>query len=299
MTAALTAPATECSPRSIDDRRPVLDRSAPVLTRRGGGVQVGWSPGRALVLHPTSVDSAPKLVTLLATMDGLHTTAELLPVAERAGLGAPALRALITDLTGHGLLHLAPPPGAGYRPPVLLHGRGPLTDALEALLPGSGVTVHRSTRRSLSVPDGGVELVVLTDTLVHEPRLISTLVAEGLPHLVVRMRDGVGLVGPLVLPGRTGCLRCADRHRHDRDPEWPLLAAQLVGRCGAAGAAATRATAALAAMQVQLLLADDTTSRLTGPPPSLGATLELDLPGCTLSRRPWPAHPDCGCGAHP
>ncbi|MEO6880294.1 MAG: TOMM precursor leader peptide-binding protein [Mycobacteriaceae bacterium] len=260
---------------------------------------MGWSPGRALVLHPTTVDSTPMLVTLLATMDGLHTTAELLPLAERAGFGAQALSGLLEDLTGHGLLHLAPPPGTGHRPPVLLHGRGPLTDALDALLPSSGVTVHRSTRRSLSLPEGGVELVVLTDTLVHEPRLVSTLVADGLPHLVVRMRDGVGLVGPLVLPGRTGCLRCADRHRCDRDPEWPLLAAQLVGRCGAAGAAATRATAALAATQVQLLLADDTTSLLTGAPPSLGATLELDLTGCTLSRRPWPAHPGCGCGAHP
>ena len=32
-------------------------------------------------------------------------------------------------------------------------------------------------------------------------------------------------------------------------------------------------------------------------PPVLGATLELDLASGELLRRPWPAHPDCGCGA--
>jgi hypothetical protein len=29
---------------------------------------------------------------------------------------------------------------------------------------------------------------------------------QGVPHLVVRVRDGTGLVGPLVIPGVTSCL---------------------------------------------------------------------------------------------
>ena len=29
---------------------------------------------------------------------------------------------------------------------------------------------------------------------------------EGVPHLAVRVRDGTGLVGPLVIPGVTRCL---------------------------------------------------------------------------------------------
>ena len=37
----------------------------------------------------------------------------------------------------------------------------------------------------------------------------------------------------------------------------------------------------------------------TAVPPVLGATLELDLATGELLRRPWPAHPDCACGAPP
>jgi hypothetical protein len=29
---------------------------------------------------------------------------------------------------------------------------------------------------------------------------------QGVPHLAVRVRDGTGLVGPLVIPGVTSCL---------------------------------------------------------------------------------------------
>ena len=41
------------------------------------------------------------------------------------------------------------------------------------------------------------------------------------PLLVTGVRETTGVVGPLVLPGRTGCLRCQHLHRCDRDPAWP------------------------------------------------------------------------------
>ena len=45
-----------------------------------------------------------------------------------------------------------------------------------------------------------------------------------------------GVVGPLVIPGLTSCLRCADLHRRDRDPAWHALAVQLtVARAARAG----------------------------------------------------------------
>lgn len=68
---------------------------------------------------------------------------------------------------------------------------------------------------------------MLSDNLVAEPRLVRDLQREGIAHLPVRVRDGTGLVGPLVIPGVTSCLRCADLHRSDRDPAWPAIAAQL------------------------------------------------------------------------
>ena len=62
-------------------------------------------------------------------------------------------------------------------------------------------------------------------------------------------RDGTGIVGPLVVPGLTSCLRCADLQRCDRDECWPQLAAQLAGQVQQADLAGTQATAAFAAAQ--------------------------------------------------
>ena len=54
--------------------------------------------------------------------------------------------------------------------------------------------------------DASVDLVVLTVYLVADPRMVRDLHSQGVPHLPVRVRDGTGLVGPLVIPGVTSCL---------------------------------------------------------------------------------------------
>lgn len=118
------------------------------------------------------------------------------------------------------------------------------------------------------------------------------LVSDGTAHLLAEVRDTVGVVGPLVLPGRTACLRCLDLTRTDLDPDWPSLAAQLAmprrGRTACDGPLAV-AVAAQAALQV-LALVDGTTD-----PASVGGTLELALPDWRWRRRSWQVHPDCGC----
>ena len=57
-----------------------------------------------------------------------------------------------------------------------------------------------------AVSHAGVDLVVLSDYLVADPRMVRDLHSRGVPHLPVRVRDGTGLVGPLVIPGVTSCL---------------------------------------------------------------------------------------------
>ena len=39
-------------------------------------------------------------------------------------------------------------------------------------------------------------LVVLSDNLVADPRMLRDLHSQGVAHLAVRVRDGTGLVGP-------------------------------------------------------------------------------------------------------
>ena len=123
-----------------------------------------------------------------------------------------------------------------------------------------------------------------------DPAIVDELRANGLAHLAVRLRDGVGVVGPLVYPGRTACLGCLDLTRGDLDPRWPAVAAQLAGRGGAADPAAATATVGFAVAQVIAAVEGGNTA-------ALSATLEVDVGAGGLRRRTWSAHPDCPCGA--
>jgi len=40
----------------------------------------------------------------------------------------------------------------------------------------------------------------------ERPRRLRDVHSRGVPHLPVRVRDGIGLVGPPVIPGVTSCL---------------------------------------------------------------------------------------------
>jgi bacteriocin biosynthesis cyclodehydratase domain-containing protein len=263
-----------------------------VLERGPDLVQVGWDPDTAVVVEPPEGASAAALVLLLASLDGSRPLTELARDAARRGLAPRAWAAVLADLVAAGLVH-------GHRPTtaqrVHLHGEGPLAELLAEWLPGPAVELRRTHGRLPDWHGGGAlpALVVLTDALVAEPRVVAELVAHRVPHLSVLVRDGGGLVGPLVLPARTACLRCADLHRRDLDPAWPLVAAQLLGRTGSARPAVLRATAALACAQVEAALADDAPR----PPGSLGATLTVDLDGGGTRRRSFAPHPGCGCGA--
>ena len=96
--------------------------------------------------------------------------------------------------------------------------------------------------------------MVLSDNLVADPRMLRDLHSQRVAHLAVRVRDGTGLVGPLVIPGVTSCLGCADLHRRDRDAAWPAVAAQLRDTVGVADRATLLATAALALSQVNRVI---------------------------------------------
>jgi hypothetical protein len=59
---------------------------------------------------------------------------------------------------------------------------------------------------SRAVTSADADLVVLSDNLVADPRMLRDLRIQGVAHLAVRGRDGTGLVGPLVVPGVNSCL---------------------------------------------------------------------------------------------
>ena len=63
---------------------------------------------------------------------------------------------------------------------------------------------------------------------------MNAYVREDITHLPVAFDFGGVSIGPLVVPGETPCLACRDGHDRDRDPAWPMLHCQLVGRVDSA-----------------------------------------------------------------
>ena len=147
------------------------------------------------------------------------------------------------------------------------------------------------------LPEGApADLVVLARSWAASDPLVAGYQRAGQPHLVATVRGETGVVGPLVVPGRTACLRCGDLHRRDADPRWPALAAQLTtGEAPPSGATVTcLLTAVTAAVQVLAYL--DGAVRDDGPAPvTLGATLELRLPDLLPAVRRWLPHAACSC----
>ncbi|HEX3814960.1 MAG TPA: ThiF family adenylyltransferase [Mycobacteriales bacterium] len=214
---------------------------------------------------------------------------------------------------------------------VLVHGAGRVGGPLAALLAAAGVgavsvvdegivepsgyapgglaaadlrrarraAAHDAVRRAAPevdtatpAPGRSPDLTIFTAGVPLEPEVRNALHAAAVPHLVAGIRETTALIGPLVLPGRTSCLRCADLHRGDRDPDWPLLAMQLTtpDRQHAAPADVALAVTAAGLAGLQAL------SYLDGAlPATVGGSLELSHPDWRIRRRTWPAHPDCGC----
>ncbi len=150
---------------------------------------------------------------------------------------------------------------------------------------------RRGGQRDRRRPD----LAVLTGG--YQPELPGTLVAGNVAHLSVAASEAIGVVGPLVIPGRTSCLSCVDMARTDRDPAWPLILAQACGRAPHPAACAAVLAAAVAAQATAQVLAF--LDRAAPAAAVINGTLELVLPGWQWRRHSWAPHPQCRCSRRP
>jgi len=191
----------------------------------------------------------------------------------------------------------APEPPSGLEPAPA--PGPPPAPGLPAGLPGPGAPnpsppAGRSAGRSAAprTRPRRPSLVILADS--HRRDLPATLSRDQVPHLAASASEAIGVVGPLVLPGRSACLRCLDLTRAERDPAWPLILAQLAGHSGADPAACDAVLAAMVAAQAtaQALAFID---RGPAAVAVISGTLELVLPGWQWRRRTWQPHHECGC----
>jgi hypothetical protein len=222
-----------------------------------------------------------------------RAAAVVVQVADRVGVTLAAL------LASAGVGHVHVVDRGPVRPADVAPGGLPAADAHRSRARAAADAVRRAAPEAATGPvDPGrlPDLVVLASARPVDEDLRAVLQHAQLPHLVVGVRETTAIVGPLVLPTATTCLRCTDLHRAEFDPAWPLLAAQLtddrsrrVEPCDV-----VLATIAAAVGALQCL------AHLDGSvPASVGGSLELALPDWRLRRRSWPPHRRCGCGGWP
>jgi hypothetical protein len=174
---------------------------------------------------------------------------------------------------------------------VHVRGRGLIADLVTDLLTRSGLAAAADVA---SPPRRGrqPDLAVLVGH--PQPEDIAEMHRQRQVHLAISVSEAIGVVGPLVQPGRTACLRCLDLARADRDPAWPLILAQLPGdRMDATADDAMLATAVAAQAAAQAAAFADRSELAAS---TANGTLELALPAWQWRRRTWPPHQACTCG---
>jgi hypothetical protein len=305
-------------------RQPQLTPYALLLQRKSDEIQVGIDPDSALVFRgagfgavlglldgsrPTSVVrragraagltadqvsgalDALAAAGMLAERDSMPYTNALASSTVRligaGAVGSQVARVLLASGIGRLYVYDSEPPD-----PDLYPAAGMLPSKAEALR--SAVADARTrilTVTHWSKPEmTALDLTILACDRPEPDRVITDhLVRNDEPHLLVRSWGNGVSVGPMVVPGQTSCLRCADLARSDADPQWPdvlrqLSRAQIETPPALLAWAASVATAqALAYLNGEL-------------PESAGSTLELSWPDFVTRLRHWQAHANCGCG---
>jgi len=289
---------------------------APVIRRTATEFQVGLDPRTALVFDGWGFG------VVLDALDGQHSADALRALGQASGLTGQQLTWTVSRLRDAGLLVAPRDPDVTTRR-VRLIGAGPVGAHVAGHLAATGVELHiydddppdpmlypaagALARRSdalcaaIATPAQPVshwskpETVPMDLTVIclegpEVDRVITDhLVRSDQPHLLVRSSgDGV-CVGPLVLPGLTSCVQCADLARRDADPHWPIVLAQLSRLRLSPPPMLLSWAASVAAVQALCFLRG-------GAPETVGSTLELSATDLITRMRTWPAHAECGCG---
>ena len=299
--------------------RPALRAGLLPLWRDDDTVQIGVDPRRAVAI--AGMRPATDVISLL---DGSRDRTEVVAEAGRRGVPPVVAERVLTVLAAAGvlvdypaqLLRSVPAELRRQLRPVLaaaslgswdgdggarllarrsatkvaVSGDGPVADSLADLLTRSGLAARRGD------PADGAEVDLLVLVGHQSPSQTAELLRFAHPHLAVTASEGIGVVGPLVWPGNTACLRCLDLTRAERDPAWPLVLAQLSCRSMDPAACdpvlAGAVTAQAAAIVVAFADGGDELAQA-----AVDGTLELISPGWQWRRRSWRPHPACCCGA--
>ena len=191
-----------------------IDPSLPVVRTGADEVRIGLDPTR-VVLRDIDGTVARGLGELVRGTSDSRLTA-VMRDAHRA-------HELIDQVRDVLRVDVLPDP-----PRVGVVGRAGPTDAIGRVL--GGATKSIVSARTSAELDAAVDLVVLASDFVVSPIEIQPWLGGDVPHVPVVFGEAAVTVGPLVLPGRTPCVRCVELERCDLDPAWTAIAPQVWGR---------------------------------------------------------------------
>ncbi len=251
---------------------PRLDPTAPMLWRSPTSLQFG-DPALARLDHVS-----PAVERVLAACLSRFEWDDVAAAAAESGMAPDELGALL-DAVAPAILDDVPAP----RPLVALL-RGP-ADLVAVVGAGLGSVAAWSADRP-----GAAGVRVLVAPHVLTPRDYLPLLSADIPHIRFVVGDRSIEVGPLVVPGRTPCLRCLDEHRLDADPHWPVVAAQLLGRPVSAPPGDPALLAAAAMLGLAFAAVSATRSTIL-----TDAVIRLDRRSGAVSRLPHEWHERCSC----
>lgn len=182
---------------------------------------------------------------------------------------------------------------------VAIQGANPVAEAVALVLTCAGVgnvvqdrATHSGSKRHrrATLPRA---CHVLCDTAHPDAAADPDAMALDIPHLAVAVTGARAVIGPLVIPGRTSCLRCRDLHLADADDSWPRAAVQWSARRpGPAAAGLAHLAGAWAALHA-LAVIDAGPAEVQAP--AINAALIVGLPDAAIDFESRPPHPLCGC----
>lgn len=264
------------------------------VLRDGGLVVEAQTLLPAGLAEPVRRQLAPEVAALALRGDATPATALRRRTAARVlitGYGRLVVP-VAAALAQAGIGHVDPALTGRTRPDdATLGGLLPTdTDRPRATAAAEAVTRTAPATQVGPMRDGTATFVVQVGA--QRPAGLTALAygRRGVPHLVVDIRDGVAMVGPLVPPAGSPCLNCVDLHRQDRDPAWPALVAQL-----ATGPESPPLCSVTTLLSAVAFTVDEVLGYLDGgTPQTIGTTIEISGPG-RERRRTWASHPACDC----
>lgn len=305
---------------------PSLKSHVRLLERSDSELQLRLAGGVDLVVTPATAATR----AVLGALDGRHSLEQLRVIGRCAGGDADEVDDLLTELTAQGLV--VHPGESGPLVPALsisadeddaevrawsergldvadaarrthrlsaarlvLHGRGPLVDAVRAQLDPRLQDVS-CTGGDTSVFDHPVrtDLVVVLAADALDPVPVPAAFPTRALLPVIATWSSVA-IGPMFAARTDPCPRCLDQYRCDRDPAWPRVLAQLTRSAPDGLPAPCRTERQVAAMAASAI-ARIAHNHMLGWRPPPGITFEVGGLWPQITYRRWPVHP--GCPAH-